>query len=356
MKRIVVILLAGLMIIGLAACATTPTGTSTEPSTAASTGTSAEVSTGTSASTSDKLAPADQLYIFVNCNTASETSSYHKLGFDAAVAELGVRGEYTGPTDGDEAVQVNALELAITQNPQGIIVHPCGEAPLAIIDKAVEAGIPVVIVDNALPGSKAMCYLTTGNEASGEVGGKRLVEELNGEGQVAFLYWVTATNLCDVVQGYKNIIDDYPGIEIVAEQNCLYDAIEASNAAAALMQAYPDLDAIVVVDGNSGAGVATAVKEAGKIGQVKVFARDFDKATLQGIKDGIITCTLGQKQALMGYEGLKILFTNYNSADALNYMDGMGIVAMPTYIDTGSLFIDSINVDAFMANLLSNKE
>ena len=226
---------------------------------------------------------------------------------------------------------------------------------MAVIDKAVDAGIPVVIVDNALPGSKAMCYLATGNVASGEVGGKRLVEELGGEGQVAFLYWVAATNLADVVQGYKNVIDDYPGIEIVAEQNCLYDAIEASNASAALMQAYPDLDAIVVVDGNSGAGVATAVREADKIGEVKVFARDFDKATLQGIKDGIIVCTLGQKQALMGYEALKMLFTNYNYSDALNYKDGMGIVGMPAYVDTGSLFIDSTNVDAFMANLLSNK-
>ena len=51
------------------------------------------------------------------------------------------------------AAMVTALEQAIAKQPQGLLVVGFEPSLNAIVDKAVDAGIPVVTVDADLPGS-----------------------------------------------------------------------------------------------------------------------------------------------------------------------------------------------------------
>lgn len=352
MKRLVVVLLAFLLLASIAGCAAT-TGTETsaaavnEP--AAETSDTPEVTTSEVAEqTSDLIPVEDQLYIFVDCLTGIEYIQDHKLGFEVACARLGVQGEFVGPADADVAQQAAAFEQAIAKNPQGIITMAIDESMIPIMNKAVEAGIPVVCVDNDYPTSERQLICGTGNVNAGEVGGAYAAEVLGGAGKVAVITNTGSTNLAQRLEGYQNVFADFPGIEIVAYGESGSDTLISANNAASLIQAYPELDAFICLDAVGGAGAATAVSEAGKVGEIKIFAMDKDTTTLQYILDGVITFTVAQNTSLMPYYATVALFSNYNDAAALGVDPATGVIAMPVSVDTGCFIIDASNAQAFL--------
>ncbi len=89
------------------------------------------------------------------------------------------------------------------------------------------------------------------------------------------------------------------------------DTVTAVNVAKDIMSANPDLAAFVGTDSTAGIGAATAVEEAGKVGQVKVVAMDRNSDILQKIKDGTLTGTVAQDDAAMAFWCLQVLY-NFN--------------------------------------------
>ena len=85
---------------------------------------------------------------------------------------MGVKTEYVGPAEYDMSAMVTAFEQAIARKPAGIIVVGFESSLNAIVDKAVDAGIPIVTVDADLPGSKRVAFVGTGNFQAGYEGGK----------------------------------------------------------------------------------------------------------------------------------------------------------------------------------------
>ena len=361
MKKIVAILLVCVLTLSLAACASTaqtPSQSASAPAaseaaaSSSAPGTSTEVASSAPAASGDAsasgVAKKDQLYIAVMCLGNLEYFTDVRLGFWAAINELGVKGEYVGPADGDSSAQINAFEQAIAKKPAGIITLPVDEALIPVIDKAVDAGINVIIVDNDFPQSKRLAVCSTGNEAAGQKGAARVVEDLGGKGKVAFLYKPGSTNLEQRVQGYKDVFAKNTGIEVVGSADTQSDVTISATNAAAMLQAHPDLTAFICVDAVGGEGAATAVKEAGKAGQVKIYAFDRDGATLQGIIDGTITATVVQNTALMNYYAVQILYSMNNNADKMGFTPNMGIKACPNSIDTGSFLVDKTNASLFL--------
>jgi ribose transport system substrate-binding protein len=346
-KKIVAIVIGCLMVFGMVACsAPAPVTSQAAPASAA-----AVVSAA--AGTSQAAAPAagdkkDQVYIGVFCLGNLEYFIDHRLGFWGAIDELGVTGEYTGPADADATSQINAFEQAIAKKPAGILTLPVDQSLVQVIDKAVDAGIPVVCVDNDFPQAKRYTVCGTGNEAAGQKGGKRVVEDLGGKGKIGLIYHPGSTNLEQRIQGYKDIFAEYPGIEIVGSGDTQSDITVSATNAAAMLQAHPDLSAFICVDAVGGQGAAQAVKEAGKAGQVKIYAFDRDGATLQAIIDGTISFTIVQNTALMSYYAVQVLYSLHNNTDRLGFTPEMGVVPAPNSIDTGSIIVDKSNAQLFM--------
>jgi ribose transport system substrate-binding protein len=212
----------------------------------------------------------------------------------------------------------------------------------------VEAGIPVVTVDSDLPNSKRCAFVGTGNHRAGYTGGTKMAEILGGEGKVALMTKVGQPNLEERIRGYRDAIREYPKMEIVQVVDTASDPIRAAQAAANLMQTYPDLAGIGCVEAAGGAGAATAVKEAGKVGKVKIVAMDRGTEVLQYIEEGVITASIAQQTALMPYYAVLILHT-------LNHVDipittnnlKAGVPACPAIIDTGVIVVDKSNYRYF---------
>ena len=70
---------------------------------------------------------------------------------------------------------------------------------------------------------------------------------------------------------------------------------------------YPDIDAMVGLWAYNAPQCLEALKDAGKLGEVKVFSFDEDPASLEGIKSGICEGTVVQNPFQFGYQAMKYL-------------------------------------------------
>jgi len=289
------------------------------------------------------------VYIQVSALGSLEYFYDHKLGMKKAGELLGVQTEYTGPADRDIPAMVASLELAIARKPGGIVVVGFDDALTPVIDKAVREGIPVVTVDADLPKSKRIAFVGTGNYNAGYQGGLKLAELVGRKGKVALLTKTGQSNLNERIRGYRAALAESPDITIVGVENTESDPAKATQVASLLLQRHVDLAGIACVEAAGGAGAATAVREAGKVGQVKIVAMDRDNAVLRYIADGVIQAAVAQQTALMPVYAVMILYQ-------LNHLDvaistnnpAAGVPGVPKTIDTGVIIVDKGNYKHFL--------
>ncbi len=179
--------------------------------------------------------------------------------------------------------------------------------------------------------------------------GELLAEKLDGRGEVALIYIPGADNLTQRLNGCKDALKKFPGIEVVAVGNDQGSLTEAQKVCRTIMQAHPKLAGFGCVDAGGGQGAAVAVKEAGKIGKVHIISMDRDEATLQFIDQGIIDASIGQRTYTMSYTALQLVYNLRN--DQIRMVGDwkkIGISPLPPLIDTGTFVITKDNVKAFV--------
>ena len=296
------------------------------------------------ASFAEETDKSDQLYIEVACNSNLSYFYDHMLGCETAGKELGVRTEYVGPAEYDIDGMIAAFETAIAKQPNGIVVIGFEDTLGPVIDKATEAGIPVITVDGDVNDCSRICFVGTGNYNAGFTGGNYLAEAIGGKGQVALMTKPGQANLEERIQGYQDALAAYPDIEIVQIADTQSDSVVAASAAASLLQMYPDLAGIACVEAAGGTGAATAVREAGRAGEVKIISMDRDEDVLSAIEEGTITASIAQQSALMSYLAINLLYNlNNSNLEVTTDNDAAGVSGIPNTVDTGVLVIDSTN-------------
>lgn len=296
------------------------------------------------ASFAEETDKSDQLYIEVACNSNLSYFYDHMLGCETAGKELGVRTEYVGPAEYDIDGMIAAFETAIAKQPNGIVVIGFEDTLGPVIDKATEAGIPVITVDGDVNDCSRICFVGTGNYNAGFTGGNYLAEAIGGKGQVALMTKPGQANLEERIQGYQDALAAYPDIEIVQIADTQSDSVVAASAAASLLQMYPDLAGIACVEAAGGTGAATAVREAGRAGEVKIISMDRDEDVLSAIEEGTITASIAQQSALMSYLAINLLYNlNNSNLEVTTDNEAAGVSGVPNTVDTGVLVIDSTN-------------
>jgi ribose/xylose/arabinose/galactoside ABC-type transport system permease subunit/ABC-type sugar transport system substrate-binding protein len=291
---------------------------------------------------------AGQHYVMISAVTGGPYWIDSKLGLADKAKELGVSAVFTGPPTVDANAQIESINRAVAQRVDGIIVCAVADAVTPAIDKAIEAGIPVVCADSDAPSSKRLSFIGTGNYSAGYRGGEQLAKLLGGRGEVALMYIPGWDNLIQRVQGYKDALAKYPGIAVVKIGNDKGSQTEAEKECRAILQAFPNLAGFGCVAAIGGQGAAVAVKQAGKTGRVKIVAMDRDEATLQFIQEGVIDASIAQRTYMMTYLALQMLYDLRN--DRIKFIDDwrkVGVNPLPPVVDTGTFVIDKANVGSF---------
>ncbi len=295
-------------------------------------------------------AHSDQLYVEVSALGNLDYFYDHKLGMKLAGEALGVKTEYVGPAEYDIPAMITAFEQAMARKGiKGIVVVGFEPALNPIINKAIDKGIPVVTVDADLPDSKRVAFVGTGNYQAGVEGGNKLAELIGGKGKVALMTKVGQSNLEERIQGYQDALAKYPGIQIVQKVDTQSDAVIAAQVATAVLRKNSDLAGIGCVEAAGGQGAATAVKEAGLAGKVKIVSMDRGNDVLEQIGNGVISASIAQRTALMPYYAVQILYSIANQKVPIT-SDNVkaGVSTVPSYVDTGVIIVDKSNYKYFL--------
>jgi ABC-type sugar transport system, periplasmic component len=331
-RSLLSLVLVGAMAVGITGCGTAKTS---EPA----------ASEGDSEATE---AESDELYIEVSALGSLPYFYDHKMGMEMAGKELGVRTEYVGPAELDMNAMVAAFEQAIAKKPNGILVVGFDPQLEPTIQKATDAGIPVVTLDADLPDSARIAFVGTGNVTAGRMGGEKLGELMEETGKMALIFNPGQSNLEERAAGYREAMEKFPGIEIVEEIDSQQDSAITAQNVATILQKHPDLKGIACLDGASGSGAVTAVREAGLAGAVKIVTMDRDGEVLDGIEEGIVSASVAQQTALMPYYGVQILMNlNRSKIEITSDNAAAGVLGIPAVVDTGVVIIDADNVQYF---------
>lgn len=285
-------------------------------------------------------------YIYVGCMWNLEYFNAHKLGMDYAGKVFNVKTSIMGPAEYDIPAMVNAFESAIAMEPAGIVTFAVDPEIIPMINKAIDAGIPVITVCGDQPDSKRLTFVGTHQYEVGKFGGEHLVELLGGSGDVAILTLPGVGMFDERERGYR---DGMTGLNIVTVGDTKADIPTGINVAKSILAANPNLDAFVCTDSVGAISAATAVKEAGLAGQVKIIGMDRNNDVLSLIEEGVITATVAQNDALMPFLGVSLLF-HYNYNHVPITMDNIqaSVPGTPDAVYTGAVWIDSSNYTHFI--------
>ena len=101
--------------------------------------------------------------------------NYAKIGAERTAKELGnVEILWNAPASADQLKQKEILESFITQSVDGIAISSLnGDFLAETINKAIDAGIPVVTWDSDAPKSKRLAFYGVDDFASGRIMGEQ---------------------------------------------------------------------------------------------------------------------------------------------------------------------------------------
>ena len=203
------------------------------------------------------------------------------------------------------------------------------------IDRAIDAGIPVVTWDSDAPASKRIAFYGVDDFKSGQIMGEQAAKLLNGKGSVALLTSLGATNLARRLDGVKDVLAKHPGITIVETYDVKEDSVRAAELIATGTNRYPDLGAWISVGGWP---VFTANALQPVPATTKVISFDTNPPAPDLVKAGKAQVLLGQKYFGWGGESIRLLHGIVNGRRP------------PTpIIDSGVDVVTSQNVDAYVA-------
>lgn len=251
---------------------------------------------------------AAEEYIYVSCMGNLEFFNAHKYGWKWAGEKLGVKTTYVGPAEYDLNAMISAFDQAIAKQPKGIVVFAVEPSLIPSINKAVDAGIPVVTILGDLPKSKRLSFVGSHQHTLGYEGGRRLAAAIGGKGKVAVLSIPGVQMFDDRETGYRDAFKEFKGIEVVQVGDTQADTVTAINTAKSIMLRHPDLAGFACTDSTGGIGSATAVEETGQVGKVKIVSMDRNSDLLQKIDKGVITGTVVQNDAGMPFWALMLLY------------------------------------------------
>ncbi len=252
-------------------------------------------------------------------------------------AKLGVKLTVSaGSTDGDTSTQITAIDNAISQGDQGIVITPNGNAVNSAIQQARKAGIYVIALDTApIPPSTVNITFATDNFAAGQLIGKWEAAKLHGAKAVIAMLDLFNNQVVSVdverdhgfltgmgispgnanLNGAEPRSGHYTGGQGGSYQIACQEATQGAqdggkSAMESCLSKNPDINVVYAINEPAAEGAYSAMQAAGHTKGVDVVAIDGGCLGVQYLKKGAISATSGQfpgKMAALGVEAINNL-------------------------------------------------
>jgi erythritol transport system substrate-binding protein len=201
--------------------------------------------------------------------TPSPDNVFFKAEQDAAKAEAQKLGYQTLVLshDDDPTKQSQEIDTAISRKAAAIILDNAGaDASIGAVQKAKDAGIPSFLIDREINKTGVAAAQIVSNNAQGAaLGGQEFAKLMNGQGNYAELTGKpTDTNAGVRSQGYHSILDQFPGLKMVAQQSANWDQAQALSETQTILQAHPDIKGIIAGNDTMALGAYAALQAANR--------------------------------------------------------------------------------------------
>ena len=259
-------------------------------------------------------------------------------GAEQAAADLGVEITFEGPeTEAMVDKQVDMMQTALDKNPAAIALAALdSQALIPLLQKAQDAGIPVVGFDSGVDSDIPVTTAATDNVAAAALAADKMAELIGGSGKVAVIvHDQTSRTGIDRRDGFLNQMEaSYPDIEIVNVDYGAGDQLKSTDLAKAVMQANPDLNGYFGANEGSIIGVLNAAKELGREGELVIIGYDSGLQQMEAIRSGIEAGAITQDPIGIGYKAVEAAVMALNGEE------------VPEMIDTGFHWYDASNIDS----------
>jgi simple sugar transport system substrate-binding protein len=229
-------------------------------------------------------------------------------------------GQGTSATDIDG--QIALIESMVTQGVKGIAITPVDPTVAPALDKAIAAGVTVVLMDNSIPDWKGQTALaTTNNFEAGKIAGGYLKGVLKDGDKLGILEGVPGVPALDdrvngMLEGLKGVNAAIVG---KGATNCTEEL--GINVAQDLLTANPDIKAIYSACGPPAAGAAQAIKNANLGHKVILVGFDFCCGEPEAIAAGSEDASVAQFPAKMAELGVDALVRAINGEKVESLID-----------------------------------
>lgn len=240
--------------------------------------------------------PAGEAGGLIAVITPSHSNVFFKAEADAAVAAAEALGyeAQSDSHDDDPNKQSELIDAAISNNAVAIILDNAGaDVTIGAVQKAADAGIPVFLIDREINATGiAVSQIVANNSQGAGLVGEAFVQAMEGEGQyIELLGRETDTNAHVRSEAYHAVIDQYPDMEMVAQETANWDQQEAFTKVQTLLQANQNVKGIIAGNDTMALGAVAAVDAAGLTGEVIVAGFDGSPDAVAAIQEGKLLAT-----------------------------------------------------------------
>ena len=249
--------------------------------------------------------------VFIPKSTNTTYWLFLRKGAADRAKELGYSLDYQGvATEADVMGQVNLFNNIAASRPAGILCAAIdAKAMQPAVKKAMDSGIPVVMVDAGIEdASIPVASITTDNLQGGVDAGELMAQLVGKKGKVANL-GISAGSHTGIQRsaGFEEAIKKYPEMTALPVQWAEADPALAMNITTDLLNANPDIVGVYAAAAPMAAGAAQAVKAKGLEKKIKIVTFDPSPEILPLFEQGIVHGIIAQSPYQMGNTGIGII-------------------------------------------------
>jgi ABC-type sugar transport system substrate-binding protein len=233
-------------------------------------------------------------------------------GIDAAAGDSGVDVEVQAATSiTDTSGQADKLNAMAQQGYDCFVVNPIsGTNLIQGLAQIAAEDTPVVNIDSPIDADaaakadlKVQTYIGTDNVEAGKLGGEAMVEALGGSGQVALIGGISGDATSNArLEGFMQGAGDLEIVQAVAAD---WDRQIALTKATDILSANPDIKGFFSANDDMALGIARAVANAGKTGDIAIVGVDGIEDALKAVKAGDMYATVAQYPYAIGQLGVQ---------------------------------------------------
>jgi len=269
---------------------------------------------GFSGTASAPSAPSARYHLLVILPDSDDTFFTHLLegiALGAPMADAAIQIERYDSSSSDGADRW--FDIGVRSKVDGLIMYVQQSAKVAALAAIAErAGVVFVAVGKDAPTERLPCFIGSASLLQGYQGGAVLASRLKGAARLGVILPSGTIDKPDEDYLYKGVaasVAMFPGARIVATAWSEPGLLSGEEAASALINDHPDINAIFCANSGDSLGAAQVVVDRNLVGKVLVVGADETPELLRYLQKGVIAATVVRDSRRIGEEAVHAFST-----------------------------------------------